>query len=116
MSKLNKVQTYAIRWLHHEGKSSEDIASELSITQNQVEKTLEKYSDVQNDSSSIKTKTEPVGKKSTTKSQDLMIRHSSNKKTNNVSIMTKEASALNDEIKKSNQFHPKTEQNIFRPK
>lgn len=115
MSRLNKLQIYAIRWLDSQGKQINDIANELSIPQTQISKTLEKYGKSQDESTiSIKTTSEPVEANRKSKTQDLMIRHTSAKKTNNVSIMTREASALNDEVKKNN-IHPRTEQNIFRP-
>lgn len=51
------------------------------------------------------------------KSQDLMIRHTSVKKTNNVSIMTEAASQVNDEFKKSNNTKPSKRftDSIFKP-
>ena len=118
MSRLNKVQIYAIRWLNSQGKNPNEIATELSLSENQISKTLEKYgaSLDANQDKPIKTVSEPVAAKPKSKTQDLMIRHTSAKKTNNVSIMTKEASALNDELKRNQASHPRTEQNIFRPK
>jgi hypothetical protein len=112
MSRLNKAQIYAIRWLASENKGSADIASELSITEDQVIKTMEKYSKTQEDKNAIKTKKSSVA----SKSKELMIRHTSSKKNNNVSIMTKEASQLNDDIKKKMKFNENTEKGIFRPK
>lgn len=114
MSRLNKTQIYAIRWLASENKRSSEIASELSITEDQVIKTMEKYAKTQEDKESIKTKKSSVA--STPKSKELMIRHTSSKKNNNVSIMTKEASQLNDDIKKQIKFNKNTEKGIFRPK
>jgi hypothetical protein len=74
--------------------------------------TMEKYSKTQEDKNAIKTKKSSVA----SKSKELMIRHTSSKKNNNVSIMTKEASQLNDDIKKKMKFNENTEKGIFRPK
>jgi hypothetical protein len=115
MAKLTKTEMYAIRWLNHEGVNSAKIAEELSLLENDVIKTIEKNSRSKKEDEEDKIKT---GKSSTaSRSQNLMIRETSAKKTNNVSIMTGAASMMNDELMKSVQAHnPNTEKNIFRPR
>jgi len=110
MSRLSKTQAYAIQWLNSQGKNNLDIATELSITEKQVEKILEKTTTV-TDSPSIKTAKSPVSK-----SHDMMIRHTAAKNTNNVSIMTKEASQNNDQLKSSYDATNKNSSHIFRPR
>jgi hypothetical protein len=111
MARLNKTQIYAIRWLHSQGKNNEQIADELDISNTQVNKTLEQNTSSKTDKESIKTAKEPASR-----SQKLMIRETATKKTNNVSIMTKEASELNDQLKQQTAKHPLTEKAIFRPR
>jgi len=108
MSRLTKEQTYSIQWLNSQGMSSIDIATELSITEKQVEKILEKSSKV-SDEPKIKTAKSPVSK-----SHDMMIRHTSSKNTNNVSIMTKEASQYNDQVRPTPSNNKAD--HIFRPR
>lgn len=115
MPKLNKTQTYAIKWLNSQNKSSLEIADELKLTEKQVINIVEKSTQsLPAKDSQIKTKTSLPNN---TRSQNLMIRHTAGKKSNNVSIMTGEASALNDELKKNQTgFNPNTEKAIFRPR
>jgi predicted transcriptional regulator len=94
--KINKTIGYAIRWLNHTNLSVDEIANELELTSKQVKNFLEK--NYNNDSPQLTTKQSPV----TISSSDLMIRHTRDKKTNTVAIMTKEASAINDEMRKIN--------------
>lgn len=103
MSKLPKIKEYAIRYLLENKKMKpEKIASELEIDINVVKKFSSK-------------KTTSVSK--TDKTKDLMIRQTSVKKTNTVSIMTEPASQLGDEfIKTIPGNHKSTESYIFRPK
>ena len=114
MSRLNKTQVYAIRWLNYEGKSPESISTELDITIKQVLSTLEKYAASVDDKkeSKLDTKKEPVST-----SKNLMINQTSSKQTKNVMIMTKEASAMNDELKKRYVSGPSrnSQDAIFRP-
>lgn len=111
MARLNKTQIYAIRWLNSQGKDVRQISDELDITNSQVQKTLEKNSISKTNNDAIKTAKEPASK-----SQNLMIRETASKKTKNVSIMTKEASQLNDQMKNQAAKHPLTEKAIFRPR
>lgn len=108
MSKLNKTQIYAIRWLLSEGKTHETIASELDINLEQVTKTIEKYG--------ASVSREPViqTKQSQAKTSN-MITETSGKRTKNVAIMTKEASEQHDAMRPK--MRPNNnEQSIFRPK
>jgi hypothetical protein len=111
MARLKKTEIYAISWLFSQNISPENIAQELNLGVDQVTKALEKThpSEGQN-SVNIKTKTSP----SKSKSKDLMITATSSKKSNNVSIMTKEASEYNDSIRNKNTGD--TNKSIFRPK
>jgi hypothetical protein len=110
--KITKTMGYAIKWLDHSGSSIDDIASELELTAKQVKNFLEKNHN--NDSPALTTKQSPV----TINSSDLMIRHTRDKKTNTVAIMTKEASAINDEMRKINntKVSSKFKDCIHRPK
>jgi len=109
---LNKTQIYAIRWLNSQNKTIKEISDELDITENQIQKTLEKYSSTKTENSNtIKDAKSPVSR-----SQNLMIRETSGKKTNNVAIMTREASEVNDHFKNNIVTHPTTEKAIFRPR
>lgn len=111
MARLNKSQQYAIMWLNGLGKNNEDIAKELSLELNQVDRVLEKAVKP-NAENAIPTASEVVKRPS---SKDLMIRHTSAKKNNSVAIMTKEASEINDQQKQVNASNPKTQKHIFRP-
>jgi len=117
MSKITKTQTYAVCWLNSLNKSSLEIADELKLTEKQVLSILEKNTSpkVEQTEDAIKTATSSAVQKINPK--DLMITHTSAKKTNSVSIMTKEASELGDELRKKIPNSNKTDQQrgIFRP-
>lgn len=88
-TKKRKELEYAVKYLSDTMKmSSKDISLELGIAEAVVDGIL------------IQQPAEPKPKK-VSKTQNLMIRHTSSKKTNNVSIMTEGASQLNDELKKN---------------
>lgn len=107
MSKLNKTQIYAIRWLANQGTTQESIASELDLNIEQVTKTLEKYG-ASNKTSAIEEKQSPAKTSN-------MITETSVKKTKNVAIMTKEASEQHDAMR--HKTRPiNNENSIFRPK
>jgi hypothetical protein len=106
-TKKNKTIQYAVQYLFDIKKQDiKNIALELKISENEVEGIINK-----NNLDNTK------NKKTVSKSQSLMIRHTSNKKTNNVSIMTEAASQLNDELKKkiNNNSSRNTQKSIFRP-
>lgn len=112
MSKLNKTQTYAIKWLDSQNFAPIKIADELKLTLKQVSSVLEKNSKVAEDNK-IETKSSPVSNKP----KNMMINQTSVKKNNSVAIMTKEASAMNDELqKKAEQSSVKrSSKDIYRP-
>jgi|LakMenE18May11ns_1017448.scaffolds.fasta_scaffold9959394_14 hypothetical protein len=104
MSKLNKTQKYAIQWLSHTGSDSDAIAKELNVTSTQV------LSVIGTPSSKTETTARPQAK-------DLMITHTSGKKSNSVSIMTKEASEIGDASRnRHNNTKTNEQKGIFRPK
>jgi hypothetical protein len=103
-SKKNKSVEYAIKYLSEiQKKDINTIALELEIPEAIVEEVIGE-------------KSEPKAKR-TSKSQKLMIRQTSNKQINNVSIMTEAASQLNDELKKNmkNSVSRTAKNSIFRP-
>lgn len=92
MARLSKSNKYAILWLNSQGNKSEDIAKELGVTTKQIDKILsEKIVE------SAPSENKPVVPNT---SKDFMIRHSQNN-INSVSIMTQQASMLNDEARKN---------------
>jgi hypothetical protein len=109
MARINKTQTYAILWLNSQFHDSSYIEKELGITNKQVETVLNKVKDTE-PTNSVKTSSSPVGQ---SKSKNLMITESASR-TRSVAIMTKEASELNDALKKNSQ-PKKSENGIFRP-
>lgn len=99
----SKNQEYAILWLHSQHKKPAEIAEELNIGIEKVEK-------------AIRINADPVQSKKTSKSKDLMITKTSNKGSKSVAIMTGEASALNDELKKKQNTKAKdTQEYIHKP-
>jgi len=109
MSRINKTTIYAIKWLSSQGHDIESISNELSVSKKQVEAHTGLPQPVQPVHISQE---EPP--KITPK--NLMITQTSVKKTNNVAIMTGEASMLSDHIKKNQKATPKHQTGIFRPK
>ena len=109
MSRISKVQTYAVNWLSQQGKTPDEISEELKLSTDQVKKILEKNNKVNNEGASIKTTQEPA----VSKSKNMMINTTMGKQSKTVSIMTREASEYNDAIK--NTLPPaKIEQNSWR--
>jgi hypothetical protein len=106
MSRINKTTIYAIKWLSSQGHDIESIANELSVSKKQVEAHTDLPQPVQ---------TSPEEPPKITP-KNLMITQTSVKKTNNVAIMTGEASMLSDHIKKNQKATPKHQTGIFRPK
>ena len=95
MSRISKVQTYAVNWLSQQGKTPDEISEELKLSTDQVKKILEKNNKVNNEGASIKTTQEPA----VSKSKNMMINTTMGKQSKTVSIMTREASEYNDAIK-----------------
>jgi predicted transcriptional regulator len=110
--KMTKNIKYAISWLYSQGKTINYIAEELKLTEEQVSEYIEK-NHPQTEGGQLSTTSSPVN----IKSKDLMIRHTRDKKNNTVSIMTREASEVNDHMKqkmRSNE-NKKNEKFIFKP-
>ena len=108
--KKNKSQEYAILWLHSQNKKMGDIAEELGIGIEKVEAVVRVNQEPKQSTNA------GAANKKTSKSKALMITETSSKKNKSVAIMTPEASALNDELKKK--FNGKKENTqgfIFRP-
>lgn len=105
MAKTNKRKQleYAVEHLKNKNLTVTEISLELGVAEAVVQGILD-------------VPKEPKPRKKS-KSQDLMIRHTTNKKTNNVSIMTESASQLNDEIKKNfgNTTSRTAKDSIFKP-
>lgn len=109
MSRLNKLQIYAIRWLHSQDKDAKYIANDLELTEKQISNAIEKFGI--NNKAKLKTATSKASK-------TLMISETSGKKSNSVSIMTQEASMKNDAMvaKHNKQINNDKSNYIFRPK
>lgn len=106
MASLNKSQKYAIQFLNNQNKSVEDIANELGLTKSQVKRFVSSLSLSDNKTTEAK---------QTDKTKNLMIRQTSVKKNNGVSIMTEGAAQLSDEFVKSIPHTKKnTDSYIFR--
>lgn len=105
MPKPNKITEYAIKYLFIvEKKSVEDISKELKVSVNSVNKLVQTDQPI----------TAPAR---TDKTKDLMIRQTSSKKNNSVSIMTEAASQLSDDFVKTTNSNPiDTSGHIFRPR
>lgn len=110
MTKITKIKKYAIQWLHSQNFTIKQISKEVSLTENQVLSVL---------NTEPKVTTDTVTDSSPSiKAKDLMITHTSGKRVNNVSIMTKEASEMGDALKTSHSTLNPTQLNkaIYRPK
>lgn len=103
MPKLSKDKEYAIKYLLETKKMTpKEVSTELGINLTTVNKFVNK---------------EKVSPAKTDKTKDLMIRQTSAKKNNTVSIMTESASQLCDEFIKTVPNNTKrTDGYIFRPK
>lgn len=110
MARINKMQKYAILWLNSQGLDPEAIANETKLGVTQINNTINSATDKPSNKG-VQTKTSPVNG---SRSKNLMITQSSNK-TRNVSIMTKEASQLNDDLKKNVSTPNKIQKGIYRP-
>jgi len=104
----NKKQEYAILWLHAQNKKIGDIAEELGIPIDKVDAAIRANKSPE--------ESKQTKKSSMSRSKNLMISKTANKGTKNVSIMTGEASALNDNLRKKYIGKNKSNQDyIFRP-
>lgn len=113
MNRTTKLHKYAILWLHSQGLSNDDISKEVKLSTDQVNKTISQHKSSVNKESSTST-TEQTSKTINSKSKNLMITDSNAKKFK-VAIMTKDASTLNDELKKNNTKPTNTKDYIYRP-
>lgn len=95
MAKLSKVNKYAILWLKSQGLSADNIQKELGVTAKQIESVVPEQ------------RTESNNRKT---SKDFMIHETANR-VNSVAIMTKEASSMNDDFKKTNKPNNNRNQN-----
>jgi DNA-binding transcriptional regulator GbsR (MarR family) len=110
MARINKIQKYAILWLSSEGYDVDYIVSETKLSKTQITNTITEQNN-KTAEKGLKTKTSPVNG---SRSKNLMITETSNK-TRNVAVMTKEASQLNDDLKKNIVPTTKTQTGIYRP-
>jgi IS30 family transposase len=90
MSKLTKKDKYAIQYLHAQNKQIKDISIELNLSESQIKRYLLTIESSAPETKEIKTD----------KTKNLMIRHTSDKKHNTVSIMTQGASQVGDDFYK----------------
>lgn len=97
MSRVSTIQKYAILWLNSTGLDAVSISEEVKVTETQVKNVLKK------NLPDNPVSTNPVATNSVKKttSKDLMITESTSGR-NKVAIMTKAASEMNDESKKTN--------------
>lgn len=110
MSKITKIQRYAVLWLNSQGWDIAQISQELTLTNNQIKNIVKKNKteDVQSAAVSDKPKLP--------NSKNLMITESQ-AGTHKVSIMTKAASEINDENRKQilAQKHKDSSNYIYKP-
>jgi transcriptional antiterminator len=108
MAKLTKLHKYSIAHLHNQKMEPEAIAKEVGLSLRQVKNEISK---IQPKASEI------IGESKTDKTKNLMIRQTSGKKINSVSIMTEAAAQLSDEFIKTIPAHNKSQDSyIFRPR
>jgi len=98
--KVSNTTFYAIQWLNHKKMSTSSIAEELNIKEEVV---ISSLSSVSNEDAASR-----LGK--------LMISETAGKRNKGVSIMTKEASFLSDEVSKKAKNQKKDNSNIFKPR
>jgi hypothetical protein len=104
MSRITKIQKYAVLWLDSQAKNAQEISDELNLTIKQINSVLVS----KQPESAIQTKSKPMGK---TSSRNLIMKETNNKQ--KVAIMSKEFSMINDELKKTTK-PKKKKQNIFK--
>jgi hypothetical protein len=110
MNKLTKKDKYSIRFLHQQGSTEDYIAKDLGLEINQVKRFISKNLKIIDEQS-----VSDIEQTKTDKTKNLMIRQTSAKKTNTVSIMTQGASQVGDEFYKSVNASPKnTDSYIYR--
>ena len=102
MAKISTVKEYAIRWLLSQQHDIVSIAKEVGLPESSVQSVVDQII------------AENPPKKIT--SPDLMIRHTSSKGLNSVSIMTREASEMNDTTRGQGTQGRDLNKSIFKPK
>ena len=103
MAKMSKTKEYAIRWLFSQQHTAEAIAKEIDTPEAAVQSLIDRLI-AENPPKQIA-------------SPDLMIRHTASKGLNSVSIMTREASEMNDSTKKAQTAKGRDlNKSIFKPK
>lgn len=96
MKNTDNTLKYAALYLQSQGKTNTEIGKELGITTQQAKSLVKTESTKKSKAGdSIKTVTSPVN------SKNLMITQTEAKKIRSVAIMTKAASEVNDEFKKT---------------
>lgn len=96
----NKSEEYAVKFLNNEGLDVDQISEKLNLEKSVVEKIVSSHKK----SSNLKS------------AQDMMIRHTAEKKINNVSIMTRDAAMAADELIKKTATTNSRKESIFRPR
>lgn len=99
MAKISKNNMYAIKYLVSQGQTAEQIAEELNLSIDNIQ--------------SFIVSENLIPKQPTAK--DLMINKTAVKKTNSVSIMTQEASMMNDHNRAKYDQQKKNNGHIFQP-
>jgi len=108
MSKLTKKDKYAIQYLYDQNSDAKYIAKELELSESQVKRFL---TTLVPNTEEPKVEEQPK----TDKTKNLMIRHTSDKKNNTVSIMTQGASQVGDDFYKNmNSSSKNTDNYIYR--
>lgn len=94
---VDNVLKYAALYLHSQDKTHTEIATELNISAKEAKSLVstETTKKSKDSKTAIKTTSAPVN------SKNLMITQTEGKKIKSVAIMTKAASEVNDEFKKS---------------
>jgi predicted transcriptional regulator len=112
-NKITKKDKYAMEFLHNKGLSNLDIAKELELDIKQVKRFLSQVTKTETEDKKPESKEE----EKVDKTKNLMIRQTSSKKNNSVSIMTQGASQIGDEFYKNINSSPKNTDNyIYRRK
>lgn len=101
-NKLSKNSIYAVKYLFSQGMSADKISEETGLSIDNVSLVIEE----------IQSQQKPEIKKT---AKDLMINETAVKRTNSVSIMTKEASMMNDHNRTKNTAQQDAPPHIFNP-
>ena len=105
----NLLKRYAVLWLRSQGAEAVAISEELGIPKSSVTRIIKLYSKASEQDKPTETQT--VRRKT---SKDFMINKTAGKGSAGVTIMTKEASEINDASKKSNSSRPDTSSYIYK--